>query len=116
MTSASANDRGIVCERALLVEPCLRLGFRDDREDLDLRFSNVIEHPDVIPTQSILRLRETPVCPDTGGGPVRASRLQKYFLARYLLTHPSSASVALPRAVADWMADAKTTFGGALSP
>ncbi|MGH9330056.1 MAG: hypothetical protein ACRD09_06410, partial [Vicinamibacterales bacterium] len=45
--------------RALRIEPALRLGFRDDREDLDLRFCNVIEHPDVANPQAILRLAQT---------------------------------------------------------
>jgi hypothetical protein len=37
----------------------LRFGFRDNREDLDLGFCNVIKHPDVINAQPILRLAET---------------------------------------------------------
>jgi hypothetical protein len=43
----------------LLVEPGLRLLFRDDREDLDLRFSNVIKNPDVVDSEPVLRLAET---------------------------------------------------------
>jgi hypothetical protein len=45
--------------RALLVEPGLRLLFRDDGEDLDFRFSNVIEHPDVANAEAVLRLAHT---------------------------------------------------------
>lgn len=55
-TSASATALGTAFARALLVEPSLRLFFRDDGEDLDLRFSNVIKHPDVVDAQSVLRL------------------------------------------------------------
>src|SRR5437762_11552658 len=45
--------------RPLLVEPCLGVGFRDDGEDLDLRFCNVIKHPDVVHSQAVLRLAQT---------------------------------------------------------
>ena len=47
---------GVPC----LVEPRLRFGLRDDREDLDLRFCNVIEHPDVADAQAVPRLAQTP--------------------------------------------------------
>jgi hypothetical protein len=57
-TSASATALGAACPRALLFEPGLRLFFRDDGEDLDLRFRNVIEHPDVVNGESILRLAQ----------------------------------------------------------
>jgi hypothetical protein len=43
---------------SLLVEPRVRFGLRDDGEDLDLRFCNVIEHPDVSNSQVILRLAQ----------------------------------------------------------
>ena len=43
---------------ALLVEPRLRLGFRDDREDVDFRVGDVIEHPYFTYPKSILRLVE----------------------------------------------------------
>ena len=58
-TTASATSLGTVFADALFVKPRLGVGFRDDREDLDLRFSNVIEHPDMVDAQSILRLTET---------------------------------------------------------
>jgi hypothetical protein len=54
--NASATALGVVFPRPLLVEPGLRLLFRDDGEDLDLRFSNVMEHPDAVDAQSVLRL------------------------------------------------------------
>lgn len=57
-TSASATALGAAFARALLVEPSLRLLFRDDGEDLDLRFSNVIKHPDVINAKPVLRLAQ----------------------------------------------------------
>src|SRR5690606_26341667 len=38
------------------VEPGLRLGFGDDREDLDFCFRNVIEHPDITNSQAVLWL------------------------------------------------------------
>ena len=44
---------------AFFVEPRLGFGLRDDREDLDFRLCNVIEHPDVANAQSVLRLAET---------------------------------------------------------
>src|SRR2546427_465064 len=51
---------GVVLDwRPLLAEPDLRLGFRDDREDLDLRFCNVIEHPDVAHAKTVLGLAQT---------------------------------------------------------
>lgn len=46
--------------RPLLVEPCLSVGFRDDGEDLDLRFCNVIKHPDVAHSEPVLGLAQTP--------------------------------------------------------
>ena len=45
---------------ALFVEPTLRLGFLDDREDLDRCFRNVIEHPDVADSQSELGQAQPP--------------------------------------------------------
>ena len=36
-----------------LIEPRVGVGFRDDREDLDLRFCNVIEHPDVAHAEAV---------------------------------------------------------------
>ena len=39
---------GAVFAEALFVEPRLGVGFRDDCEDLDLRFCNVIEHPAIV--------------------------------------------------------------------
>ena len=45
---------------ALLVEPRLRLGFRDNREDLDLCFGDVIEHPYLAYPKAVLRLVESP--------------------------------------------------------
>jgi hypothetical protein len=44
----------------LFVQPRPGLGLRDNREDLDLRFCNVIEHPDVAYAQAILRLAQAP--------------------------------------------------------
>src|SRR5687767_15167128 len=58
-TSASATSFGPVRRAAFFVEPRLGFGFRDDREDLDFRFCNVIEHPDVASAQSVLRLAQT---------------------------------------------------------
>jgi hypothetical protein len=55
-TAARATSRGPLFAGAFLVEPRLGFGFPDEGEDLDLRFSNVIEHPDVIDAQAILRL------------------------------------------------------------
>jgi hypothetical protein len=43
---------------ALFVEPRLRLGLRDDGEDFDFCLCDVIEHPNLIRSQSILRLLE----------------------------------------------------------
>ena len=51
-TSASATRRG---GDTLLVEPRLRVGFRDDRKDFDCCFCDVIEHPDLAHPQTILR-------------------------------------------------------------
>jgi hypothetical protein len=59
-TSASATSLTPLRWRALFVEPRLHFGLRDDREDLDLRLCNVIEHPDVANSQAILRLAQTP--------------------------------------------------------
>src|SRR5688572_20313296 len=59
-TSASATSRALFAWRALFVKPRLRFGFRDDREDFDLRFCNVIEHSNVAHTQAILRLAQAP--------------------------------------------------------
>jgi hypothetical protein len=42
----------------LFIEPRLRLGFRDDREDLDVRFCNVMKDPDVSNAKAVLRLAE----------------------------------------------------------
>ena len=41
---------------AVVREPSLRLACGDDGKDLDRRFCNVIEHPDVTDAQSVLRL------------------------------------------------------------
>ena len=41
--------------RAFPLEPGLRFGFGDDREDFDRCFRNVIKHPDVADSQAILR-------------------------------------------------------------
>ena len=57
-TSASATSRALFDWRALFVEPRLRFGLRDDREDLDLRFCNVIEHSNVAHAQAVLRLAQ----------------------------------------------------------
>jgi hypothetical protein len=59
-TSARATSFAALCRRAFFVEPRLRFGLRDNREDLDLRFSNVIEHPDVANPQTVLRLTQAP--------------------------------------------------------
>jgi len=40
---------------AFALEPALRFGFRDDREDFNRCFRNVIEHPDVADSQPKLR-------------------------------------------------------------
>ena len=58
--SARATSRAALRWRPLLVEPRLGVRFRDDREDLDLRLCNVIEHPDVSDPQAILRLAHPP--------------------------------------------------------
>src|SRR6187401_309364 len=58
-TSASATSFGPLRWGAFFVEPRLGFGLRDDREDLDFRLCNVIEHPDVAHAQSVLRLAET---------------------------------------------------------
>src|SRR6266478_1131899 len=59
-TSARATSRVTLRWCPLFVEPRLGFGLRDDREDLDLRFCNVIEHPDVAYSQAVLRLAQTP--------------------------------------------------------
>lgn len=57
LTSASATFLGLAwVGRPFRVEPSLRFGFCDDREDLDFGLCNVIEHPDVIDAQAVLRL------------------------------------------------------------
>jgi hypothetical protein len=38
----------------------LRFGFGDDREDLDFRFCNVIKHPDVAYSETVLGLAQAP--------------------------------------------------------
>jgi hypothetical protein len=59
-TSASATSRGLVrLWRPFCVEPGLRFCLGDDREDLDFRFCNVIEHPDITDVQAVLRLAES---------------------------------------------------------
>jgi hypothetical protein len=58
-TSASAASFGRLRWRAFFVEPRLGFSLRDNREDLDLRFCNVIKHPDVANTESVLWLAET---------------------------------------------------------
>lgn len=60
-TAARATSLGSFrAWRPLLVEPRLRFGFRDDSEDLDFRFCNVIEHPDIAHAQTVLRLAQAP--------------------------------------------------------
>ena len=46
--------------RAFLVEPGLGFLFFDDREDFDCSLGNVIEHPDVVDPEAILRLPQPP--------------------------------------------------------
>ena len=61
LISARATALGLVSGwRPLLFEPRLRVGFRDDSEDLDLRFCNVIKHPDVAHSEAVLGLAQTP--------------------------------------------------------
>jgi len=55
LISASATALGW---RPFFVEPSLRFVLVDDRKDLDLRFSNVIKHPDICNPEPVLRLRE----------------------------------------------------------
>ena len=45
--------------RAFLVEPGLGLLLVDDREDFDRGLGNVIEHPDLVDSEAILRLTQT---------------------------------------------------------
>jgi hypothetical protein len=60
-TAARATSLGSLrAWRPLLVEPRLCFGFCDDREDLDFGFCNVIEHPDIADTQTVLRLAQAP--------------------------------------------------------
>ncbi|HEY6362200.1 MAG TPA: hypothetical protein VIX63_13900, partial [Vicinamibacterales bacterium] len=59
-TSARATSLNFLMCCPFFVEPCLGLCFRDNREDLDLRFCNVIEHPDVAHAQAVLRLTQAP--------------------------------------------------------
>src|SRR5215471_6893188 len=57
LTSANATSFGpLRFRRPLFLEPSLRFGLCDDGEDFDLRFCNVIEHPNVAVSQPILRL------------------------------------------------------------
>ena len=52
LTFARAIRRGrCTCVR----EPALRFTLRDDREDFDVCFSNVIEHPDLVNPEPVLR-------------------------------------------------------------
>jgi hypothetical protein len=60
LISARATALGLVGWRPLPFEPRLRVGFRDDSEDLDLRFCNVIKHPDVAHSEAVLGLAQTP--------------------------------------------------------
>ena len=61
MTSASATVLSVdLGWRPELLEPCVRFGFGDDREDLDLRFCNVIKHPDIADPEPVLRLGQAP--------------------------------------------------------
>jgi len=43
-----------------LFEPCIRIGFRDDREDLNLLAPDVVKDPKVINSQPILRMGQLP--------------------------------------------------------
>src|SRR3990167_2314776 len=52
LTFASATVVG--CAR--FVEPPLRRGFGDDGEVFDRTLGNVIEHPDIVDAQTVLRL------------------------------------------------------------
>src|SRR2546422_3301372 len=56
-TSARATSLDFLVWSPLLVEPRLGVGLRDNREDLDLRFCNVIEHPDFTLTRVAQRRR-----------------------------------------------------------
>ena len=58
-TSARATSLGwAVDRRPFFVEPRLGLGFRDDREDFNLRFCNIIKHSNIIDAEPILRLAQ----------------------------------------------------------
>jgi len=57
-TSASATSFGRLRWRPFFVEPRLGFGRRDNREDVNVRLCNVIKHPDVANTESVLRLAE----------------------------------------------------------
>src|SRR5437870_6190987 len=57
LTLARATAR---TRRAFLVEPALGLLLFDDREDFDCGLGNVIEHPDFVDSEAILRLTHAP--------------------------------------------------------
>src|SRR5436309_12313800 len=56
LTLARATSR---TRRACLVEPGLGLLFFDNREDFDCGLGNVIEHPDLVNSEAILRLTQS---------------------------------------------------------
>jgi hypothetical protein len=56
-TLASATSR---FSDSLFGEPGFRFGFRDDGEDLDRLACDVIEHPDVIHSEPVLRAAQPP--------------------------------------------------------
>ena len=59
--SSLTRARATACVgRAFPFEPGLRLGLGDDGEDFDRCFRNVIEHPDVVDPQAVLRTTQTP--------------------------------------------------------
>ena len=61
MTSARATRRG---RGSLFREPGLGLLLRDDGEDFNRRFGDVIEHPDLIHPKPILRPIQATQAPD----------------------------------------------------
>ena len=57
----------------------MRLRFADDREDLDCRFGNVIEHPDFRDSQPILRPTQPTHAPDSALAHLRRFEAQMPF-------------------------------------
>lgn len=55
------------------VEPGFGLSFRDDGEDADFFFGDVIEHPDLVHAESILEIE-----PPNGRSNVRGSTADTY--------------------------------------